>query len=197
MNNSEGLFVRTSINISESYEWDMLAPYSLLKNEYIDKESEKQIIISYANAVNVLCNEIKQQNHAGAGVVSVLRTNSLTIPFMFLVRHTLELIIKRVRKSCKLPAQRTHNLISLWNDVIPVIKKKDCGFNDSLLSQMSSFIKEISFVDNDGTKTRYSHDNAGVTQNREPIFIHSYNINTVLQGFVKLTDINFEGIDDR
>lgn len=192
MNSGESLYVKNKIDLPESIHWDLYAPYALFKKEYIDKESEKEIILSYVNAVNILCNEIKSQNHGGVGVVAVLRANTLTIPFMFLVRHTVELIIKHIRRGCNLPAMPNHHLDKLWNEVVPIIKEMNCGFDDEIIERITGFINDISFVDNDGTKTRYSHDNKGNVQNRTPVFINCDNINRFVQTFSEFVKIDFE-----
>ena len=191
MSKGDNLFVRKSIDLHESMNWDLYAPYALFKEEYIDEESEKEIISSYVNAVNTLCNEIKKQNHSGVGVLATVRADTLTIPFMFLIRHTVELVIKHIRKGCKLPANPTHNLMKLWNEVVPIIKNMNCGFDDEVVQRITDFLSDISFVDNDGTKTRYSHDNKGNIQNRSPVFINCDNINRVIRTFSEFAKIDF------
>ena len=192
MKKSENLFVRNNIDLSESMDWDLFAPYALFKDEYIDKESDQEIILSYVNAVSILNDAIKQQNHSGFGVVAVVRTNTLTMPFMFLVRHTVELILKHIRKHCNLPPIPKHNLVILWKDLLPVLKNKNCGFDDEILDYITAFINEISFVDSDGTKTRYSHDTTGKIQNNTPIFINCANIHRFVQALSKFVNIDFE-----
>lgn len=80
------------------FNWDMVSASSILKKEFKDCENEKEIINSYANAVNYIANGIKEQNHPSAGVLNV-RMNSLVVPFIFLCRHTVELILKYLRKA--------------------------------------------------------------------------------------------------
>ena len=191
MSNNNSPYVRSDIYPQEYLFWDLFAPYALFKEEYIDEESEKEIISSYVNAVNTLCNEIKKQNHGGVGVLATVRADTLTIPFMFLIRHTVELVIKHIRNGCKLPANPTHNLMKLWNETVPIIKNMNCGFDDEIVQRITDFITDISFVDNDGTKTRYSHDNKGNIQNRSPVFINCDNINRVVRTFSEFAKVDF------
>lgn len=111
-------FINDSLDLNspELFNWDMVLISSLYKKEYKDDESEKEIINGYANAVNCIANEIKVQNHPNIGVLT-FRSNSLVVPFIFLCRHTVELILKYLRKCLGLDTPNKHGLQGLWDEI--------------------------------------------------------------------------------
>lgn len=88
-------FIKDNLDLHspDLFNWDMVLVSSLYKKEYKADENEKEVINGYANAVDCIANGIKVQNHPGVGVLA-FRSNSLVVPFIFLCRHTVELILK-------------------------------------------------------------------------------------------------------
>ncbi len=98
---------------TDVFNWDMVYVSALFKEEFKDDESEKEVVKGYANAVNCIAKAIQKQNHPIKGVLE-FRMDSLMIPFIFMVRHTVELILKYLRKRLSLQKSRKHNLVNLW-----------------------------------------------------------------------------------
>ena len=91
---TKDMFVINKLDpINLTKDWELLTTASIFKEEYQDKEAEKEIILSYANALNCINNALISQNHSEITIMT-FRTNSLAIPFIFLARHTVELVFK-------------------------------------------------------------------------------------------------------
>lgn len=157
----------------------MVSASSILKKEFKDCENEKEIINSYANAVNYIANGIKEQNHPSAGVLNV-RMNSLVVPFIFLCRHTVELILKYLRKSLGLNSPNKHGLMNLWNEIEQIIVTKDSSLKEAM-EYLRGFISVLEELDPDGVHSRYSKSPKGELYLSKPKFIRVKSLNEVLQ----------------
>ena len=183
------MFVADNLDLNNNLrEWDLLTTASIFKNEYKDTEAEKEIILSYANALNCIANSLMSQNHSEK-IMMTLRTNSLTIPFMFLARHTVELTLKFLCSKLRIEYKPIHNLSYLWNQILEYLSKYVC-FNDYDFEDINIFIKSIEEIDIDGSRSRYSKDNQGKMYNENPKFINTQNINYFIQNlFIPLVNM--------
>lgn len=167
------MFVRDGFDKYITNEWDIIASSSIFKEEFKDNEAEKEVILSYANALNCIADSLLKQNHS-PDVVMTFRTNSLTIPFIFLARHTVELTLKYICRLLNIEYKPKHSLITLWDD----------SFDD-----IKTFICALDELDCDGSHARYSKDNKGKLYNEKPKFINVRNINNFIQDlFIKLVN---------
>lgn len=179
------MFVRDGVEKYITNEWDIIASASIFKKEYKDKEAEKEVILGYANALNCIADSLLKQNHSSA-VIMTLRTNSLTIPFIFLARHTVELSLKYICRLLNIECKPKHGLITLWDKIIERFNEYNCiGNND--LDDIKVFICALEELDCDGSHSRYSKDNKGNLYNDKPKFINVKNINNFIQDlFIEL-----------
>lgn len=179
------MFVRDGFEKYITNEWDIIASASILKKEYKDKEAEKEVILGYANALNCIADSLLKQNHSSA-VIMTLRTNSLTIPFIFLARHTVELSLKYICRLLNIECKPKHGLITLWDKIIERFNEYKCIGNDDL-DDIKVFICALEELDCDGSHSRYSRDNKGNLYNDKPKFINVKNINKFIQDlFIEL-----------
>lgn len=181
------MFVRDGFDKYITNEWDIIASSSIFKEEFKDNEAEKEVILSYANALNCIADSLLKQNHSPA-VVMTFRTNSLTIPFIFLARHTVELILKYICSLLIIEYKPRHSLIALWNKIIERFNDFNSIQNNEL-EDIKIFIEALEELDCDGSHSRYSKDKNGKLYNEKPKFINVKNINNFIQNlFVKLVD---------
>ena len=181
---SRSLFIADQLD-TKSYDvfnWDMFLISSIYRNEIKDIEAEKEIIRGYAKATNCLFEEIKRTNHPSSGEL-ILTVNSLVVPFVFLCRHTVELIIKYLRNSLSIPPTNTHPLLALWNDVENALIEK--APSDSSLKEFIEnakiYISVLEELDPDGTRARYSKSTSGKPYHSKPKYIRVIALNDVLQ----------------
>lgn len=181
------MFVRDKFDKDITNEWDIVTSASIFKKEYKDNEAEKEVILGYANALNCIADSLLKQNHSPV-VVMTLRTNSLTIPFIFLARHTVELTLKYICRLLNIECKPKHGLITLWDKIIERFNEYNCIGNDDL-DDIKVFICALEELDCDGSHSRYSKDNKGNLYNDKPKFINVKNINNFIQDlFIKLVN---------
>lgn len=182
------MFVRDSFNKYITNEWDIIASSSIFKEEFKDNEAEKEVILGYANALNCIANSLLKQNHSPT-VIMTLRTDSLTIPFIFLARHTVELTLKYICKLLNIEYKPKHNLITLWDAIIVAFNKYNSTQDDNF-DDIKTFICALNELDCDGSHARYPKDIKGNLYNEKPKFVNVRNINNFIQDlFVKLVNI--------
>lgn len=161
------------------FNWDMVLVSSLYKKEYKDDENEKEVINGYANAVNCIANEIKVQNHPSIGEL-VFRSNSLVVPFIFLCRHTIELILKYLRKCLGLNAPNKHGLIYLWDGIEKTLIEANPSVKEAI-DGLREYISVLEELDPDGSHSRYSKSPKGELYYNKPKFVRIVALNEVLQ----------------
>lgn len=181
------IFVRDGFDKYITNEWDIVTSASIFKDEFKPDEAEKEVILGYANALNCIADSLLKQNHS-PGIIMTLCTNSLTIPFMFLARHTVELTLKYICRLLNIEYKPRHGLITLWDKIVEKFNEYNCIQNDNL-DDIKIFICALEELDCDGSHSRYSKDNKGNLYNNKPKFINVKNINNFIQDlFIKLVN---------
>ena len=179
------MFFRDGVDKYITNEWDIVTSASIFKDEFKPDEAEKEVILGYANALNCIADSLLKQNHSSV-VIMTLRTNSLTIPFIFLARHTVELTLKYICRLLNIEYKPRHGLIILWDKIIERFNEYNCIINDNF-DDIKIFICALEELDCDGSHSRYSKDNKGNLYNDKPKFINVKNINNFIQDlFIKL-----------
>lgn len=182
---SREMFVRDNFKGYISDEWDIVSPSTIFKDEYKNDESEKEVVLSYANALNCVTDSLLKQNHSG-GAILMVRINSLAIPFIFLARHTVELALKYICRLLNIEYQSRHGLKILWDKIVAKLYEFDSK-HDGKLEDIGIFISVLEELDCDGSHSRYSKDKNGNLYNNKPKFINVKNINNFIQDrFIKL-----------
>lgn len=165
--------------------WDMVMPAAIFKDEFKSDEAEIETVLSYANALNCITNELLKQNHSPTTPM-VLNRNSLALPFIFLARHTVELSLKYLCNVLNLEYQFKHRLITLWDKIVDYINKYNILNNEETkeFDDIKAFIGALEELDCDGSRSRYSKDVSGKLYNPTPKFINAHNINEVVQNLL-------------
>ena len=177
-------FVREKFDEKITNEWDIFSLSSIFNKEYIEEEAKEEIILSYANALNCIAQSLLKQNHAPITIMT-FRRNSLTIPFVFLARHTVELTLKYICDLVNIRYEPKHGLLILWDKFIQKANGDEI-IQDEDLNDIRVFIGVMEELDCDGSHSRYSKDNKGKLYNDKAKFINVKNINDFIQGvFVK------------
>lgn len=174
-------FVKDNLDLSspDLFNWDMILVSSLYKKEYKDDENEKEVINGYANAVDCIANGIKVQNHPGVGVLA-FRSNSLVVPFIFLCRHTVELILKYLRKCLGLNTPNKHGLLYLWDEIEKTLIEANPSVTEAIAG-LREYISVLEELDPDGSHSRYSKSPKGEPYHNKPKFVRVVTLNEVLQ----------------
>lgn len=178
-------FVLDKLDKHNMYEWDLVASSSIFKDEYKQDEAEKGVIYSYANALECITESLIKQNHSPEAILTI-RHDSLTIPFIFLARHTVELSLKYVCRLLDIEYAPKHSLMILWDKILLKFQNIEPLQNDDLID-IKTFISALEELDCDGARSRYAKNNNGKLYNNKPKFINVIKINDFVQNlFIKL-----------
>ena len=168
---------------SEIHKWDLLKTSTILKPEY--KEGNVEITCSYLNSVKCLYNDLIRQNHPSSKE-TLIRTNSLIIPFLFVCRHTIELAIKTALDDKNIVYGNTHNLKDLFSKI--KIEKE-------LSDDFKTFIIVLDLVDDKGMWLRYDKDLKSKKEYIEKSFF--INSSEIMEQTEKLTSFLLNGINNQ
>lgn len=131
---------------SEIHNWDLMKTSAIFKPEY--KKGNIELTYSYLNSAKCLYNNLVENNHPIKGI-TVIITNSLVIPFLFLCRHTIELAVKTKLDNMKIGYGNTHNLKILFS-------KLDNTAN--LTEEWQELMNTLELVDDKGMWLRFDKD---------------------------------------
>ncbi len=154
-------YIKDSIDFqSDSGKYVLLKPTSIFYENIKDILSENELIESYVSAVKCLANYIKGRLKPN---ISILDSSMPTTPFLFLCRHTIEIIIKRKLELNNIDIMNIHLLKDLW-DILSQSCKED-------LSSYNELILTFDKMDYNGQCFRYAKDTKGQYFENKPKFI--------------------------
>lgn len=149
---------------SEIYDWECLTPTVFLKENVKGDIAEKEMVMAYLRASEVLYKGLVMDNNP-AYHMKVVRSNPICMPFLYVCRHSLELSIKlRIRFEMKKTVSG-HKLSELYKKLISNLPKLK---NNTELSVLVEVLNEI---DDDGCKLRYSKDKNDKVYQEKPTFV--------------------------
>lgn len=104
-------FIRESINLDESEDWELVSSSTLMKPQYKYSGAKFEIVQSYLRAIEVL-SEMVSLNKG----IKIISLRTVWVPFLFLCRHTAELAIKNALEISRIEIpKRLHNISKLWS----------------------------------------------------------------------------------
>lgn len=169
---------------SEIYDWECLTPTVFLKKDVKDDIAEKEMIMAYLRAAELLYSGLIMDNNP-AYHIKVLRTNQICMPFLYVCRHSLELSIKlRIRFETK-NSVSGHKLSELYSKLINGLP----GLKNNM--ELSVLVDVLNEIDDDGCKLRYSKDKSDKMYQEKPTFIKA---DKILQLTKKICNILIEPI---
>ncbi len=153
------------------HNWELVKTSSLFKPE--SRKADVEITASYFNAARTLYKAVKQESHPDKGL-SVMRMNSLIIPFLFLCRHSVELGIKATLNNKKIKYSNIHNLRELFS-------KLNIEVDETYLDLMDT----LDLIDDKGMWLRYDKDLKNKTEYlSSPYFVNSKEIINTTEKFL-------------
>ena len=149
---------------AEVYDWECLTPTVFLKKSIKADAAEKEIVIAYLRASELLYNGLDMDNNP-AYHIKVIRSNQICMPFLYACRHSLELSIKfRIRFGIKKTVSG-HKLLELYKKLISELPELKTN------TELSVLVEALNEIDDDGCKLRYSKDKNNKVYQEEPTFI--------------------------
>lgn len=164
---------------------------SLLKDEIKDEEIQKEYINSFLESAKVLSN--KSREKLPSGITKIFFNYSLTLPIIYLCRHAIELEIKYIIHKIGARSKPIHKLDNLWDSLLSNFPKEKNAEDTKIIKAMTAFIKNISILDDDGTKLRYPADRTGNLNQDSPMFANNKLIVDSTEKFIQqLNVIDFD-----
>lgn len=150
---------------SEIFRWEVLTPTAFTKEEFKLDKVEKEMVLAYLRASELICMNLINENNPAFGL-KIIKDNPVCMPFLFLCRHTIELSIKLRLEYEHVQNVSGHKLSKIYNKLLkfkPEIEK---------CNDLKIIIDVLDLIDNDGCKLRYSKDKNGKVYQEQPIFIN-------------------------
>lgn len=157
----ESLYKRQMMNGFEDKTLHQFAPLALsavAKQEYKYEMFESEFIDSFLEAAKTLA-KVSRHNSVPMPRISVFYEYSLMIPVLYMVRHCMELSIKRAIRLVGGNPKRKHKLDGLWSSFLSKLPKERTSEDEDVLRYMHDFVKYIDLLDDNGEKLRYPEGN--------------------------------------
>ena len=149
---------------AEIYDWECLTPTVFLKESVKTDITEKEMVMAYLRASELLYNGLLIDNNPTYHI-KVLRSNQICMPFLYVCRHSLELSIKlRIRFEIKKTVSG-HKLSELYEKLISDLPELKTNI------ELSVLVEVLNEIDDDGCKLRYSKDKKDKIYQEKPTFI--------------------------
>lgn len=185
---------RQSISINKMTPDYTILSASVFANEENRAEiAEREIIEAYLHAAQNLANEhhLRAQNLYSMGILNAIYKDAPAMPVIYMIRHVMELSIKRAIAQAGQEPPRIHNLNELFAKFRTVFTNPNED-NDRMLNDLNEFVEAIAKIDDTGTKLRYASNGNGFTQN-ETTWINEMAVVTKATEFVhQLESIEIE-----
>ena len=149
---------------AEIYDWECLTTTPFLKESVKADIAEKEMVMAYLRAAELLYNGLVIDNNP-AYHIKVVHFNQICMPFLYVCRHSLELSIKlRIHFDMKKTVSG-HKLSELYEKLISDLPELKTNMDLSVLLEV------LNEIDDDGCKLRYSKDKKDKVYQEKPTFI--------------------------
>ena len=163
-------------------EFTLLNSSSLAKKECKDELFEEEFIRSFLNAAKFLAEDSRRETDKPG--MYVFYQHSFALPVLFLTRHCMELSLKRAIKTIDKTTCTGHGLDKLWSSLLSRLPQQRSKEDKRIISNMGSFIKAISCLDETGFDLRYPKDKQGRFTQDKPLFVNNEALVSYLESFV-------------
>lgn len=165
---------------------------SMLKEEYRTESFENEYIDSYLESARVLAMHNMEICHPSENAKLIFSNKTCLLPMLFMIRHAIELSIKKAISNIGKEPKQVHGLEKLWNSFNSYLPNTLSTEEENILTNMRVFVKCIDKLDETGTKLRYSKEKESLTQERF-LWVNPLLIVDVTETFIfQLRNINFD-----
>lgn len=176
-------------------DFNFLTFSSLFKKELKNNSVQKEFINSYLESAKILSRELENIQNRNSNILKIFYSHSLTLPIIYLCRHSIELSIKYAIYILGKKPKYIHSLEKLWSSFMSNLPKEKLNEEKILLKDMTKFVNDINFIDEKGTNLRYALDGDGTCTQEKPIWINSKLIVSTTEKFIKQLEVlNLENI---
>lgn len=107
------------------------------------------------------------------------------LPVLYMVRHCMELSIKRAIRLVGGDPKWIHKLDGLWSSFLSKLPKERTSKDEKVLRYMHDFVKYIDCLDDNGEKLRYSEGKDGQLTQDAFYWVDCVAVTETLDCFVK------------
>lgn len=155
------------------------------KEEYKKDKMTVEYIQSFIEAAKALSKTTKNQQSDTPGINKIFYAYSLTLPALYLCRHSVEIAIKYSLESLHIEYRRIHKLKDLWNKLIESIPKElQNGKERTIVNSMELFIEKINSLDENGQRLRYAIQTSGDLSQGDFFWVNIQNVVNSTEKFV-------------
>lgn len=183
----ESLYKRQMMDGFEDKTLHQFAPLAfsaVAKQEYKYEMFESEFIDSFLEAAKMLAKASRHNSVPMPGVY-VFYKYSLVLPVLYMVRHCMELSIKRAIRLVGGNPKRKHKLDGLWSSFLSKLPKERTSEDEEVLRYMHDFVKYIDLLDDNGEKLRYPEGNDQELSQDIFYWVDSVAVTETLDCFVK------------
>ena len=186
----ESLYKRQMMDGFEDKTLHQFAPLAfsaVAKQESKYEMFESEFIDSFLEAAKMLAKASRYNSVPMPGVY-VFYKYSLVLPVLYMVRHCMELSIKRAIRLVGGNPKLKHGLDGLWNSFLSSLSKlseERTSEDEEVLRYMHKFVRYIDFLDDNGEKLRYSEGKDGQLTQDTFYWVDCVAITETLDCFVK------------
>lgn len=143
-------------------EYNPLLLSACYKEEYKKNEMTKEYILSFIEAAKSLAKAINDQQSHTLGINKIFYRYSLTLPVLYLCRHSVEMSVKYALELMNVEYKKIHKLNELWNKLIESIPEGlQSGKERTIIRNMGLFIDRMNDLDENGQRLRYAIQASG------------------------------------
>lgn len=159
---------------------------SFFKEEYRKDKMTKEYIQSFIEAAKSLSKAVYEQQPNTPGISKIFYSYSLTLPALYLCRHSIEMIIKSLLESLRIEYKRIHKLKELWNKLIESIPEVLQSEKErTIISNMGLFIDKMNDLDENGQRLRYAIQTSGDISQKNFLWVNIQNVVNSTEKFIK------------
>lgn len=182
------------LNDSSIPEFNPVLFSTTFKDEFRDDESQEEYIRSYLKSAFFLSEKLDGLEKPRLGINKAYYNYSLTLPIIYLCRHSLELSIKFAISRTGGQPKRVHDLEKLWSSLLSMFPKQHSGKERSTLKNMGQFISSMNLLDDTGTKLRYPKERDGNYSQNQFMWANAIVIVSTTEKFIQ--QLNLIDIDN-
>ncbi len=143
-------------------EYNPLLLSASYKEEYKKNEMIKEYILSFVEAAKSLVKAINDQQRQLPYINKIFYDYSLTLPALYLCRHSVEMSVKYSLELMNVGYKKVHKLKELWNKLIESIPEGlQSGKERTIIKNMGLFIDRMNDLDENGQRLCYAIQTSG------------------------------------
>ena len=159
------------------------------KKEYKKDEMTKEFIKSFIEAAKSLSKAVKEEQSTN----KIFYIYSLTLPALYLCRHSIEMVIKYSLDSLHKDYRKMHKLKALWNELFKAISSNLQNDKErSIINNMGLFVDYLNNLDDNGQRLRYAIQSSGDMSQEDFLWVNLQNIVDSSERFIdQILSIDF------